>query len=247
MAGAASSFVEHGDDRTRKARELVKRVKDVARRRHAGFVKSYIGGELYFGLRRALPQAAEYGFIIGAVPFSPSGRDKIALDADTRNCDRGGMGLDREQPLMLTFNVEIMEGPKGIVSSFVRLERFDEMSFGRGKPLYKFVPLVLPTRKDLGARDDGKIGLVWVRDVIAVGERRSEDVQAGSDAVDVGAHLDVERERKRLFFDRYNDIIRRLRIRVFNSHLNVVVDPTLEPLFEGWEVGYGPVNCCLSL
>ncbi len=82
---------------------------------------------------------------------------------------------------------------------------------------------------------------------VATGERRSEDVQATPDGVDVGSDLNNKREGQNLFFDCDYDVIRYPRIRVFNGNFDVVLEPGIDATLEGWELRYDPVNTGLSV
>lgn len=58
------SRIEQIDDRIRRAREIVQRSKHVIIDPKAGFIEPYIGGKIYFGLRRALPDKTQYGLTL---------------------------------------------------------------------------------------------------------------------------------------------------------------------------------------
>jgi hypothetical protein len=148
---------------------------------------------------------------------------------------------------MLPHDVELMETPKRLIPSFIRFQRYDDTAFGEGQPLYEVAPLVISSSECGFATSNGKIGLVRSRYIVATCKRTCEDIEATSNGVDVSPRLDVEAQRERLFLDSYYRIVSSWRWHVFNTHIHVVAQPSFEPFGEGWELGYGPINACLSV
>lgn len=249
MTFAPSRLVEQLDDRTRKAREIVQRSNDSLSFGEQSFVERYISMKLNLGYWCSFGEFSDLGFIchanearrvedkhtISNVPFSDSHFSR--------------RGMENEQPAMLSLNVQVMQEDKATVSiaSTIRFQRFDNHSFGRGKPVYEFRPLVFSTNELGGAIDDGKIDFVRTGHAVAISEGGGEDVETASDCIDVSARFHIERERQRRFFDHYQRIIGGIRAAIFEDYIQITFDKGIEPFFEGWEIGYGPVNGCLSV
>src|ERR1700674_2734710 len=237
-----SGNVEKLDDRIRQAREIVERGNNWLMDREVSFIDRYKSGELHIVIRRSLPEESHYGFLIFNDHKATSHWREIITQSPASYGKSGGSGSDRQQFSMLTHDVELMENPKRGISSSIRLQRFDNRAFGCGECLYEFSSLKVATQKVIFALRDRKIGLVRLSYAVAVGERGGEDIEATSDGVDMTANLNVECSRQRFFLSRYYDVIRRVRIRVFDFQIHVEVKPGIDPLIEGWELGYGPID-----
>ena len=150
---------------------------------------------------------------------------------------------------MLPFNIKIVQEGKADVSvdSSIRFQRFDNCSFGQGKPLYEFSPLIVSATKFSGAFGDGEISFIRTSHAVAVSERCGENIKTTSNGVDISASFNIECEREWRFLDYYQRIIRRIRAVIFEDYIQIVFNEGIEPFFEGWEIGYGPVNGCLSI
>lgn len=95
---------------------------------------------------------------------------------------------------MLAHDVELMEGPKKLVPSLIRFQRFDEGSFGRGEPFYAFetgerINEVVETAVNR------EVGFRIVRFAVACRERAGENVKATADRFDISSRLNIECER----------------------------------------------------
>ena len=84
------------------------------------------------------------------------------------------MDGDGQQPDVLAHNVEVMEGPKGWIPSFVRFEIFDDVSFLGGEGLYEFTPFIVPGSEGLLAGSDRKVRIVNHRLAVARGKCSSQ-------------------------------------------------------------------------
>ncbi len=89
---------------------------------------------------------------------------------------------------------------------------------------------------------DWEVDPVQIRYAVALSECDSENVKRASESVQVGADLSVVLQRQKAFFDRYYQIMRGVRIQIFDRYANVVLHPCIKPLLQGWEIGYGPIN-----
>lgn len=107
--------------------------------------------------------------------------------------EHGGR-FDTNQSSMLAHDVELMEGPKKLVHSLIRFQRFDEGSFGRGEPFYAFetgerINEVVETAVNR------EVGFRIVRFAVARRERAGENVKATADRFDISSRLNIECER----------------------------------------------------
>jgi len=232
--------IEHCDDRTGKASEK----RECGNNRKVNvFGHNYARGIFRYGVKMAFGDQPQYGFVIGAAHVAGRNGDKeiVSLEAHCR-----GDYLNFKEPFVLADNVESMEGVKGVIPSFIRFQVFNDIALNGGEGLYEFTPLIPVGSKGLGINGDWKINVVNIRYAIASGERASENIQAAPNDIDVSSGFDKERQRQWLFFCRYYDIVRRIRWKLFNTHVDVVIEPDIQALFEGWELGYGPIDCGLS-
>jgi hypothetical protein len=241
-AGApVSQEIEQLDNRIRKARELTERCNNFPMFEVAGFVQAYLHGELELGVRDTLGEEPNYGLVISAAyPTGNEGPEGLHFNPYDIQLRR--KNIDGQKALMLSHNVEQMEGVKKFIPSIVRFQRFDDRAFPLGEPLYEFTPLVAVAGEDGSTVDDGKISIVNKVLAVAVSERRSEDIEATSDSINVGAGLDLECQRQWRFLNSNDEIVRGIRWQLFDDHLNVFIEPSIKARFEGWELGYGPID-----
>jgi hypothetical protein len=245
QADAILGAIEHQDEGGGEGSEILECVHNTSAA-VGGFIESYCRGEIQFGIRRILADQPQYGFLIGAA--HPSNRQRFEKwKCLAPHAQAGGWDEHREQPYMLSHNVEVMEGVKRWVSSFVWLDRFDDVSFLGGEGLYEFTPFVISGGEGLRAESDRKVRVIHQRLAVACGQRGRKNVETAADGVDVSADLDLERERQRTFFDSYNDVVRGVCWQLFDSYINVCVRPLTESRLEGWELGYGPIDRGLSV
>jgi hypothetical protein len=66
------------------------------------------------------------------------------------------------------------------------------------------------------------------------------------DALSFPTQTDAARTQK-LFLDQHHEIVRNIRIRVFDRYFEVETEPSVDLRFKGWELGYGPVNACFGV
>jgi len=212
-----------------------------------GFVERYPRGELNLGFRSTFFDQGQYGFLV--VNAHPSGADGSHVVVDlsgTHNPERFGADGDREELPVLPHQVEVMKRPEIRVASAIRFQRFYSVSHFIGEPLYEFVPLVGSCGERGVIPSDREIRFVLPTCAVAPTQGSRENIESGSEAVEISADLDIEYERQRLLYERYHHIIRGLRWLIFDDHVNVVVHPSAQPDLEGIEVGYGPVDVGLG-
>lgn len=233
--------VEVPNDRVREARELAERSEDALSEQVRGrFIEAYISGEFKVGLRCTLGQAANYGFTLSA--FRRTGGSFETRPLGVADPQGNGNDDNGEQPLVLADNVEQMEGVQKPIPSLVRSERFYDLSYIGGEGLYEFVPLVIAPFKVIETGRHRKVSIVKKRWAVAHGQGGGKNIEAAPNSIDVRPGFDVEAEGKRLFFERYHLVVRNVRWKIFNTHIDVSVEPTIQSLTEGWEMGYGPVD-----
>jgi hypothetical protein len=240
MSQEISGNIERLDDGIRKARKFTERFDDWFTPGEDSFIERYISGKLTIGLRCSAFEAPQYGFVIYSDPAA-SDRFKRRPDSLSDQVDSAESRFDMKQPPMLTHDIQLMEGPQKSIPALIRFERFDDLSLRFGEPIYSF-DTVFGINKVKHRPVDRKMGLGVIRHAIACGYSGGKDIQAGSDDVYVDPSFHIEAQRKRLFFDRYYEIVRGWKFRIFNFHIDVDAGPFCNPFFEGWQLGYGPIN-----
>lgn len=241
-----SGDVEQLDDRIREARELAERCNDADPVHVGRFIDAYASGEIQLGIRCALSEKTQYGFLIGAAHVRNRKGRKVPNGIPSHTQSRG-VNLHREQSYMLSNNVEVMEGVKGFITSFVRFQRYDNVAFLGGEGLYEFMPFVVPISEGLMAGGNRKVSIVNKRWAVALSKGCGKNVEAASNGIDVSANLDLECERERFFLRSNNEIVRNIRWQLFDTYIHICVEPSVQPRLEGWEFGYGPVDRRLSI
>jgi len=244
QAGAPQELgsIEEIDDRVRQARELTKCCNHVFAAGGLGLAERYRRGELNLAARCIFSDAPQDGFVLSAIrendfsleDFTSSMIDKKALRDD----------IDVDKPAVLPHNVELVKLNEQRISSRIRFQRFDDRAWGGGQPLYKFFRPITPRKEGGFVSGDREIRIFWFTCAVALGQGRSKDVQAASNGVDISPELDIERERERLFFDRYHNVVSGWRWRLFDDDFDVVSEPPLDPFDEGWQLGFGPAYTC---
>ena len=208
------------------------------------FRDKYLRGILKFGVRKTFGHEANYGFTVSCVHEHSArvgGENEVfevSLPADS---EPRGLVIDAQQPEMLSANVKLMESPEKTISSVVRVARFYDLSRCCGNTLYKFRPLKIPELPRLLASGDREIDPIQVSYAVALRDSDGENVQRSPHGIQVSADFGIEGQRERLFFERHNNIMRLLLFRVATDYADVTISPSLQPLLEGWEIGYGPI------
>jgi hypothetical protein len=239
--------IEQGDDKCRHVREMVQNSNDWLSV-EPSFVDRYVRNELHLVVRRTLPDATQYGFLIQA-QGSSGFRDEISrcgFPTDYAEAQRAN--FDFQKPAVLTHDVKLMEEPKRLVPSLIRFQTFDQAAWKIGKRLYEFRTLESsPGVENHAVSGDRKINVVGLRYAVAVGQRSSENIETASNSVDVSPHLDIERQRQWRFLQRYYRIVIGWRWRLFGADFDVQPEPFAKAFREGWELGYGPIDAGLSV
>lgn len=201
----------------------------------------YLSGDLEVIFVSEFGDHAKYGFAIGVNQLGESGFAFNETIPPMASNDSGAR-FDSQKSLVFPGIVEVVQLPEEGVPSVVRLDRFDYLALRIGEPLYEVSPLVF-SRQKLGlGLGDGKICLVPIRHVVAVGKGRREYIERAADRVDVGPEFDRKLKGYGRFLECYEKVVSGVRIKIFDAQINIDVEPSLHPLLEGWQVGYGPIN-----
>src|SRR6516162_9962014 len=199
------------------------------------FVEGYLQAEMGKGVRqreRPIRNRPQYGFIIKALHPGHSGKHKRPLSAsgvsEFQMKSRINAGAD--EPFVLATDVEIVEGPDGIIPSFVRLERFDDRLFTLGKPFFAFNALQRINHMLIGG-EDRKMRIFARLHAIACGQGGSEQVERTSQRVDDCTNPSVERAWQRIEVG-YSQLAVGIRVQLEPEFMRVIVNPTAESLPE---------------
>ena len=217
----------------------------VIRQPKADFIERYKNGDQCIALRRVEPLAgnetAQDGLVFQAFDGSFATHDHVA----TQHEITASSWLSQNQPLMLTSNVEAMEGPKGCIPSLVWFEQFDRGALPRGKPLFAFdasdgIEKIVEGSVDWKVRVATRIGAV------PRGQSRSEQVQTAPQRSDDCSDPRVEGEWKRLIVD-YRRVASAVRVRLYDDRIGIGALPIDEPLLQQWDLGFGPLQSCMGV
>jgi hypothetical protein len=249
---AAFSAVEFTDDRLRETGELVERCNNLPPWEVSGFAETYLRGGLNLRLlRRVFGEQANCGFVWSrADPAGRNGSKGFDCVTPARNDESSRCNSSFQQSYVLSDNVQIVQGAKELIPiwSSVRFQRLDDTSFLGGQGLYEFVPFVsLPREEDCPAAGDRKVSIINKRLAVSVCERRRQNVETASNGIEINSCFDLETERERLFCRDYNYIVRNIRWQLSDIHIHVFAEPSIKPFLKEWEIGFGPIDRCLSV
>lgn len=234
-----SQGVEQSDDICSGLRE----VSECADDRHvpvvSGFAERYIKGGLYLACRGVFGKERQQGFTIGAYPDFC--REDDVLGQDTGECDVRGSYFGFEQSAVLSHNVQLMESTQRIIPSRIRLQRFDDRSLALGKPLYTFQSAQRIERMKVGSKN-WEVCFNIPRFAIACGKGGSKHIKTAADRVKISTGFNAKLEREKILLLSYNQMVASWRISIFKDYVNISVSPSAQPLFERWELGYGPID-----
>lgn len=239
--------VEPLDDRVRQARELMQRANYWHSADQVSFIERYITGKLEIGFRRALGEQPQYGFVLHGYP-SGSDHSEMVLNAPyAEDAQLLRVNHSRNQLSVLPHSVELMERPKRRVAAFIRFQLFKDATFALGEALYEFSPTIFSGEESGLGLDDREINLVRPRYAVAIRQRCGEHIKRASDGVQIHADFDIEGARERFFRDGGDNIVRGITLRLFDRECEVIVEPSVAPLLQGWESGFGPLDASLGV
>lgn len=233
------------DDRASDVRETLNcSYYGVTRQGCRSLIEAYASGVVHLGALCTLEQETKYGFTVSSRHEAGCNGFENLAKAPACHTGLGGTDIGFKQSLVFPCNVELVARPDVVIPSLIRLEVFDDGKGILGQALYKFYSLVVPSRKVIETVGHGKVNVGRVRDRLCVtsSDSNGENVQAASNGVDVGSGFDAEFERQLRFLSRYYAIVSRWCWIISDSYFNVVAEPSVESVFEGWEFGYGPID-----
>ncbi len=235
-------LTEQLDDRLRKAREIAERGHDWLVGDQRSFVERYVEGSLKLAFWRTDWRPGDYGVILEAWPNGWKFHARCRPNASAWD------NSDGDQAPMLASDIKCVESDQGIIPSRIRLHRFEDSGHSGGKGLYEFAPFVIPLHPSVGALRDWKVDVVLPKFRVAVGDSRRENIKATAKPVDDRPDLSVDNAWKRFGDAKLNEMLSRLRVRIVPDQLKCgTLPPSLKPLFEGWELGYGPIDTSFSV
>ena len=100
-----------------------------------GFVERYAKGAINLAFCRLGREDQQEGFIISTDKFL--GNDEMLL-LEAGHGKASGSDTNCEQPPMFAHDVKLMERPENFISSWIRLQGFDNRTLAWGQPLYCF-------------------------------------------------------------------------------------------------------------
>ena len=210
-----------------------------------GLPQRYERGEKCIALRRvedfAAGQTEQDGLIFQA--FDRLGSTDVHMSPHHQKTLN--VGARGQQPLVLAEDIQSVKGPKGVIPSLVRVERFDRGSFALGKPLFAFDALQWVDHGVEGIKD-WKVRTVARFYAIACCQGSGEKIKTATERIDDGPDLGIERERKRLIVG-YRNILSSIRITLLDNGIGVTTLPFDEALLQQWDLGYGPIDGSLSV
>jgi len=209
-----------------------------------GLVKDYREGNSGIAFRYSGPdiggRAKEHGFIVVALPngrptrsLTPRGNHEAANDRNNGH-----------QPLVFSHTVEVIEGVQKFIPSTVRPECFDREAIGFAQPLFAFCAID-PVRHIVKAVDGTEYGEMSVAIryyAVASGECRRQQIKRAANGIDDNADFDVEAQIGRARPADYNQILSRIRIRLYDDGVWAGPFPGYESLLKDWDLGFGPIH-----
>lgn len=205
-----------------------------------GLIEKYLRGELCIALRRAEPSVSgnseQNGFIIHS---RESGFYSVLPPWDV---DAGNFRLHKQQPLMLSQNVELVEGIQKMVPSFVSLCTFDRGSLYGGYPLFVF-HASYGSQKIIGALSNREMGVAIRFFAIALNQSRHEQVEGASSGINNCASISLNQGIERNFGVSDQQFpVDVIRIRLFDDFVWAQPLPGHESILQDWDLGLGPIE-----
>jgi hypothetical protein len=237
--GVAAESLEQSDDRLCRASELAEYGHDWLHRKKVGFVERYLSGDQKIVIRRVDVGPPYDGAILEARPHR---RKLKSLPVRRRRDDEVvGREMDADKLFVFPLYVEVVESEEQIIPSTVRLQSFDDFKVDVGQPLFSFCH-VLWVGKRINGRIDGEMAIGTRRLSVPYGDGGCEQVKARSGTVDDCANISVGGGGKLPIDLKLKELLAHFRVRLFNEQIGVTLEPGFEFLFEGWELGSGPID-----
>jgi len=234
--------IEQRDDIADKILQLNQRWKNglAVHDTNADLIENYVGGKLCLGLRCVSGIDEQYGFVFQVVNGNTT-HSIGETNSFAHHEIEAWMHCASNQPLVLAQNVELMEGPKKIIPSFVWVERFDDRNFSGGKPLFAFDPVKWIDHV-LSAGEDGEMRIAARRYAVACSKRGTKKIKGTSERSYDGAEFGMEDRGQFLFRSRYGRDLAGWRILIYRHQLHIACLPDTKPAGEDWELGFAPLD-----
>jgi hypothetical protein len=238
------SHVEKSDDLRDPFREAWKKGKGWLVDEPKGrFIERYLSGDMAIVLRLREPasggETIQDGLVIYHLP------ETLKPSAIKPQREIGDLRFGGKQPFVFTPDIELMEGVKKRVSSFVRHESFDSGLFVLRKP--RFVFNTLGAEEIVRGAENWKVRFVAGFFAIPCGECGGDQIEAASKGVDDRSGRRIDLAIKRFLRVCSQELKGRVSIRLYHEHIRAVPLPGSDALLERWDLGYGPVNGSLSV
>jgi hypothetical protein len=137
-------------------------------------------------------------------------------------------------------DIELMEGGKKRVTSFVGHQRFNSGLFVLGKP--RFALNTLGAEEIVRGAENWKVRFVARFYAIPCSEGAGNHIETASDRIDDRVSRSIDHTIKRSLWVDNQEIIARISIRLYHEHIRANPLPGSEALLEFWDLGCGPVN-----
>lgn len=229
--------IEEANNRRRRARKLANRLNEVRALQSVGFVERYLRGDAHIAIRRRISGEQYQGCIVAKEGFVDNSRHPSSWPQ-----------ARPKQTAMFPGEVQFVKDAEQItVPSRIWPQVFHETLVGRGKPLYVFEGPGLPVPEVVNALPYREMGASILGVAVACGERARKQVETASDAVDERARLGQEEWVEGLCLDEAVRLVAGLRVVIDDYGVWSCVLPRDSALSQGWELGFGPVDCSLSI
>jgi|GEM_PF-5358161 len=209
-----------------------------------GFINDYLSGHKCIAFMRAKTSGRDTiqnGFILEA---SPVGRK--ATTPCSYICSRNNR-ISLQKSVMLSQDVETMEGVKRFIPSRVRFERFDTGDFSLGKSLFLFDAFQV-SNKTRTESMNGKMGFGIRFYAVALGECGGEQIKSTTNGVNHRSNVCINQWVKRLIGISHKELAAIISgIRLYDEAIWLSLLPSFKSFLQSWNIGYGPLDGGLNV
>jgi len=211
-----------------------------------GLREAYLRGDIGIAWRRTETgadwEAPKRGFLLKVNRLAPN-----ALESRKSRYPRGGnTGLHRNEPLVLSQDIELVQGPQKRISSLVWPECFDRRLLALGKPLFAFNTLQGVDHVLLRS-EDWKVRFLTRFYAVACGESGSEEIEGAADGIDDHAGVGANERINGAVLASYQQLVSGVRIWLYDEFVWARPLPGEEALLQDWDLGYGPIDGSLGV
>lgn len=234
--------VEQVDDRIRKAREIADRGCEVFAMHRASFIERYMKADAHLAVRHRGVGRYQYGFLIKAFPATI--REGGTAKSGSTHTAAKSEGI--KEAAVFPGSIEVVEGEKQIIPSWVWPEVFDDVLVDLGKPLYLFEGSGIGISSELlKALPEGEVGGFGIREAVALGQ--GQQIEAASDTVNDGPCFRIDNGVNRLDISKAVELFTGLRIGINAHGIGFISFPRDNTLLQDWDLGYGPIDSSFSV